>query len=211
MGRSAPPGPGAAWLSLAATVGAVKTKEQVGGPSQPSHHGRLHWGALGLRKPLGGRMEAQTPPPAPPAPPEPCSSTGAQSPPGSSPTARPRVPRAQDTHVDTRWRPRPCRGPTGGPGRRAGSARSLCPWCCAGRGTPAGPPHRGRTHSRAHDTCTWERTRRRWSRSWASTGRGGLVTWRPPHSREPLIQLWGFTGHRLRDRGQQRSDHARLF
>lgn len=85
MGRSAPPGPGAAWLSLAATVGAVKTKEQVGGPSQPSHHGRLHWGALGLREPLGGRMEDQTPPPAPPAPPEPCSSTGAQSPPGAAP------------------------------------------------------------------------------------------------------------------------------
>lgn len=43
-----PLGPRVAWLSLAVAVGAVRTKEQVGGPSQPSHRGHLHCGGLGL-------------------------------------------------------------------------------------------------------------------------------------------------------------------
>ena len=66
-------------------------------------------------------------------------------------------PKFQDTHVDTRWRPRPCPGPTGGPGRRAGSARSPCPWCCAGIDRPAGPPRLGHTRWHARCTCTWEK------------------------------------------------------
>lgn len=36
-----------AWLSLAAAVAAVETKEQVRGPSQRSHNKHLHWGGLG--------------------------------------------------------------------------------------------------------------------------------------------------------------------
>ena len=75
-----------------------------------------------------------------------------------------RPPKAQDTHADTRWPPRPCPGPTGGPGRRAGSARSLGPWCCAGIGRPAGPPRWGHTRWRARCICTWEK----------NTGVGGV-------------------------------------
>lgn len=45
-----PLGPGVAWLSLAAAVGIAEIKEQVGRPSQPSHHGHLYCGGLGLRE-----------------------------------------------------------------------------------------------------------------------------------------------------------------
>lgn len=62
----------------------------------------------------------------------------------------------QATHADTRGRPQPCPGPTGGPGRRAGSARSRGRLCCAGSGTPAGQRRRGRTSWRARCTCTWQ-------------------------------------------------------
>lgn len=63
-----PLGPRVAWLSLAVVVGAVRTKEQVGGPSQPSHHGHLHCGGLGLGELfVGGRTEDEMPPSSPPA------------------------------------------------------------------------------------------------------------------------------------------------
>lgn len=47
-------GTGVAWLSLAAAVAAVETKEQVGGPSQPSHNKHLHCGGLGRGEPRWG-------------------------------------------------------------------------------------------------------------------------------------------------------------
>lgn len=62
-----PLGPGVAWLSLAAVVGAVETKEQVRGPSQPSHQGHLYCGELGLGELfVRGRTEDETPPSSPP-------------------------------------------------------------------------------------------------------------------------------------------------
>lgn len=88
---------------------------------------------------------------------------GRQAPPWR--TSHPRRPSSLqqrgDTHADTRGRPQRCPGPTGGPGRRAGSARSRRLWCCAGTDRPAGQLRRGHTRWRARCTCTWRQNRRR--------------------------------------------------
>lgn len=63
-----------------------------------------------------------------------------------------------DTHGDTRWRPRQCREPRAGPGRRAGSARSRCRPCCAGTRRPGAQPRPARTRWRGHCICTCSKT-----------------------------------------------------
>lgn len=175
MGRSAPPRTWGLlfWLSLAAVVGAIETKNSGGAfpalPPTAAQPGDLVWGialcSVGARRRNTGPL---------PLSPRPSSSlqrqgglaSGAAPAAGSQGVCSParatasglRCPESQDTHAHTRWQPRPCPGPTGGPGRRAGSARSRCPWCCAGTGRPAGPPRRDHTHWRARCTCTWGNT-----------------------------------------------------
>lgn len=197
-GQPSTPGTGVAWLSLAAAVASVETKEQVGGPSQPSHNKHLHCGgAWSGGAAVGETLTMPGPPPAPlgclltpaaalglsPSCHRPAQEQSPQQVPGSWFLGlHPGRPESQDTHADTRWRPPLCPAPTGGPGRRAGSAHSPHPWCCAGIGRPAGPPRQGHTRWRVRYTCTWDRTWRTEAQNREGTssgrphgvGRGGV-------------------------------------
>lgn len=119
----------------------------------------------------------------------------------SWPTCQPRSPKSQDTHADTHWRPPLCPGPTGGPGRRAGSVHSPCPWCCVGIGRPAGPSHWGHTRWRARCICTSEKNMEDGGleTGWAPAEEGLVSHQEAPALSEPdaVALLWSSIEHLL--------------
>lgn len=186
--RPAPPG---TWAGLAFISGCGRSSEHKGTswgtfpalpPRTPPPWGTWSAGAVwGVRTgaPRGPAGPTQEPRPSPPG-----FSSGR-----ASPAAAP------DTHAGTRGRPRRCRGPTAGPGRRAGSARSPRPWCCAGSGRPAGPRRPGRTRSRARCICTWAKSAEVGGLETGEGAAGGVGHREAPACRRPqfcgsVSELW---------------------